>query len=47
MIQQGFNHTNSTVKETTDFFEIRVDNLKPKEDKKKALGLSCAKDMLA
>ena len=34
MIEQGFNHTNSTIKEMTDFFENRVDTLKPKEGKK-------------
>ena len=27
MIEQGFNHANSTIKEMTDYFEIRVQNL--------------------
>ena len=34
MIEQGFNYADSTVKEMTDFFETRVENLEPKEDKK-------------
>ena len=29
MIEQGFNSADSTVKEMTDFFEIRVENLEP------------------
>ena len=36
MIEQGFNYTDSTVKEMTDFFETRVDNLEPKEDIKRS-----------
>ena len=36
MIEQGFNHTVSTIKEMTDFFETKVENLEPKEDKKKS-----------
>ena len=36
MIEQGFNYTDSTVKEMTDFFETRVENLGAKEDRKKA-----------
>ena len=36
MIEQGFNYVDSTIKEMTDFFETRVQNLKPKEDKKKS-----------
>ena len=35
MIEQGFNHTNSTIKEMIDFVQTRVENLEPKEDKKK------------
>ena len=34
-IGQDFNHTNYTVKEITDFFQTRVENLKRREDKKK------------
>ena len=33
-IEQGFNHAHSTVNEMTDFFETRLENLEPKEDKK-------------
>ena len=33
MIEQVFNYENSTVKVMTDFFETRVENLKPREDK--------------
>ena len=36
MSEQGFNYTDSTVKEMTDYFETRVENLEPKEDKKKS-----------
>ena len=36
IIEQGFNYANSTVKEMTDFFETRVENLEPKGKKKKA-----------
>ena len=36
MIEQGFNYADSTIKEMTDFFETRVENLEPKEDKKKS-----------
>ena len=35
MIEQGFNYANSTIKEMTDLFEIRVENLVPKEDTEK------------
>ena len=35
MTEQGFNHADDTVKEVTDIFETRVDNLEPKEEKKK------------
>ena len=31
MIEQGFNYTDYTVKEMTDFFEIRIEILEPKE----------------
>ena len=34
MIEQGFNYTDSTIKEISDFFETRVENLEPKEEKK-------------
>ena len=36
MIEEGFNNTDSTVKEIADFFETRVENLEPMEDKNKA-----------
>ena len=36
MIEQGFNYADSTIKEMTDFFETRVENLEPKEDRKKS-----------
>ena len=36
MIEQGFNYADSTVKEMSDFFETRVENLEPKEDRKKS-----------
>ena len=35
MIEQGFNYANSTIKEMTDFFETRVENLETKEKKQK------------
>ena len=34
-IEQGFNYADCTVKEMTNFFETRVENLEPKEEKKK------------
>ena len=34
MIEEGINYTSSTIKEMTDFFETRVENLEPKEKKK-------------
>ena len=34
MIEQGFNHSNATIKEGTVFFETRKKNVEPKEDKK-------------
>ena len=33
MIEQGFNYTDSTIKEMSDFFETRIENLEPKEEK--------------
>ena len=36
MIEQGFNWAASTVKEMTNFFEPKVENLEPKLDKKKS-----------
>ena len=33
MIEQGFNYLDSTIKEMTDFFETRVENLKPKVER--------------
>ena len=35
MIEQGFSYADSTIEEMADFFKTRVDNLEPKEDKKK------------
>ena len=34
MIEQGFNYTDSTIKEMNDFCETRVENLEPRDDKK-------------
>ena len=36
MIEKGFNYADSTIKEMTYFFETRVENLEPKEKKKKS-----------
>ena len=36
MIEQGFNYADSTIKEMTDLFETRVENLEPKEEMKKS-----------
>ena len=36
MIEQGFNYSDSNIKEMTDFFEARVENLEPKEDNNKS-----------
>ena len=36
IIQQGFIYVDSTVKEMTDFFETRVENLEPKEENEKS-----------
>ena len=32
MIEQGFNFTDFTVKEMTDFLETRVENLEPNQE---------------
>ena len=34
MIELIFNYADSTIKEMSDFFETRVENLEPKEEKK-------------
>ena len=34
MIEEVFNNVDSTVKEMSDFFESRVENLEPKEEQK-------------
>ena len=34
MIEQGFNYADSTVKEMTDLFETRVENLEPRKIRK-------------
>ena len=36
MIEQGFNFADFTMKDKSDFFETRVENLEPKEEKKKS-----------
>ena len=36
MIEQGFNHAASTIKEICDFFETRVENLESKGEKKRS-----------
>ena len=36
VIEQGFNYADSTLKQMSDFFESRVENLKPKEEEKKS-----------
>ena len=36
MIEQGLNYADYTIKEMTYFFETRVENLEPKEEKKKS-----------
>ena len=35
-IEQGFNYSNSIIREMTDFFEIRIENLELQEDRKKS-----------
>ena len=37
MIEQGFKYADSTYKKMTDFFETRVENLKPNEESKNLL----------
>ena len=39
IIEQGFNYADSTIKEMSDFFETRVENLEPKDDRKNLLHL--------
>ena len=39
--EQGFNYADSNIKEMTDFFETRVENIEPKEEKKKKIFSSC------
>ena len=39
-IEQGFNYADSTVKEMTDFFKTSVENLEPREEKKKFSALA-------
>ena len=36
MSEQGFNYVDSIIKEMTDFYENRVENLEPKEDQNKS-----------
>ena len=36
MTEQGFNYVDSTIREMTDFFETREENLEPKEEEKKS-----------
>ena len=36
IIKQVFNYADSTIKEMRDFFETRIENLEPTEDKKNA-----------
>ena len=36
MIEQGFNYADCIIKEMTDFFENRVENLKTKENQKQS-----------
>ena len=36
MIEQGFNYADCTIKEMTDLIETRVENLGPREDRKKS-----------
>ena len=37
MIEQGCNYADSAIKKMSDFFETRIENLEPREDRKKAL----------
>ena len=36
IIEQCFNYVDFTVKEMSDFFETKIENLEPKEEKKKS-----------
>ena len=36
MFEHGFKYADSTIKEMTDLFETRVENLEPKVEKKKS-----------
>ena len=40
MIEQDFNYPNYTIKEMTDLFEIKVENLEARKDKKKSSTVS-------
>ena len=40
IMKQGFNYADSTIKEMTNLFETRVENLEPKEDRKKSSAAS-------
>ena len=44
MIEQRSNYSNYTVKEMTDLFETIVENLDPKEEKKKSCSLTSKKN---
>ena len=45
MIEQDFNYADSTIKEMTDFFATRVENLEPKNtNKKSSAGAKKSKD---
>ena len=44
MIEEGFNYADFTVKEMTKIFEIKVENLEPKKEKRKS---SAAKEIQA
>ena len=40
MIEQGFNYADYTIKEMSDFFETRVENLEPREEMEKSSAAS-------
>ena len=40
MIEHSFNYADSTIKEMTDIFETRVDNLEPNKEKKQSSAAS-------
>ena len=40
MIEQGFHYADYTIEEMADLFETRVENLEPKEDRKKSSAVS-------